>query len=76
MPAAMKPLAVVQFFTWMGLFCMWMFYSVAVARKVFGAEDPASAIYEQGIQFASKTMIIYQIVSTIFAFLYHTFPRR
>jgi maltose/moltooligosaccharide transporter len=29
MPATMKQLAVVQFFTWMGLFCMWMFFGLA-----------------------------------------------
>ncbi|MBK6845987.1 MAG: MFS transporter [Proteobacteria bacterium] len=40
MPAVMKQLALIQFFTWMGLFCMWMFYAVAVPHHVFGATDP------------------------------------
>jgi maltose/moltooligosaccharide transporter len=39
MPLTMKQLAVVQFFTWLGLFCMWLFYVPAVARHVFGAVD-------------------------------------
>jgi len=68
MPKPMKALAIVQFFTWCGLFCMWMYYSVAVAHRVFGSLDPHSTIYEAGIQFASKTWIAYQVVSTVFAF--------
>jgi MFS family permease len=32
MPATMKQLAVVQFFTWFALPCMWQFFGIAVAR--------------------------------------------
>jgi maltose/moltooligosaccharide transporter len=39
MPRTMKQLAVVQFFTWLGLFCMWMFFGLTVATHVFGATD-------------------------------------
>jgi hypothetical protein len=35
MPTTMKQLAVVQFFTWFALPCMWQFYGLAVARHVF-----------------------------------------
>lgn len=69
MPKPMKRLAWVQFFTWMGLFCMWMMYSVAVARHIFGATDPQSPLYEQGISAASSSMQIYQYVSMIFALM-------
>src|SRR6185295_4799263 len=37
MPLTMKQLAVVQVFTWLGLFCMWMFFGLMTARHVFGA---------------------------------------
>src|SRR5688572_10047870 len=37
MPARMRIIALVQFFTWPGLFLMWFYYSVAVAYNVFGA---------------------------------------
>ena len=40
MPVTMKQLAVVQVFTWLGLFCMWLFFVPATARHVFGATDP------------------------------------
>ncbi|MEP4076453.1 MFS transporter [Haloferula sp.] len=35
MPTAMKQLAGVQFFTWLGLFCMWIYFVPAVGKKVF-----------------------------------------
>ena len=33
MPKAMKQLAFVQFFTWLGLFCMWLHFSNAVPER-------------------------------------------
>jgi maltose/moltooligosaccharide transporter len=36
MPRAMRQLAIVQFFTWFALFCMWMYFVPAVAKGVFG----------------------------------------
>ncbi len=76
MPSAMKRLAVVQFFSWMGLFCMWIFYSVAVANHIFNAVDKHSALYELGIRTASSTMTTYQIVSTAFAFMMPLIARK
>jgi maltose/moltooligosaccharide transporter len=45
MPKAMRQLAVVQFFTWFALFCMWLYFVPAVATGVFhgqtlGVRDP------------------------------------
>ncbi|HAR43696.1 MAG TPA: MFS transporter, partial [Bdellovibrionales bacterium] len=67
MPPIMKRLAVIQFFTWMGLFCMWMYYSVAVPHDVFGATDPNSELYETGVRFAAHTTMIRGISTPIFA---------
>jgi maltose/moltooligosaccharide transporter len=39
LPKIMKQLAPVQFFTWVGLFCMWIFFGVTIARSVFGYKD-------------------------------------
>jgi len=36
MPKTMRQLAVVQFFAWFALFCMWIYFVPAVATKVFG----------------------------------------
>jgi maltose/moltooligosaccharide transporter len=47
MPATMRQLAVVQFFTWFGLFAMWIYGTPAVATHHFGAADPASAGFQE-----------------------------
>jgi maltose/moltooligosaccharide transporter len=36
MPRAMRKLAAVQFFTWLGLFCMWIYFAPGVAKGIFG----------------------------------------
>jgi maltose/moltooligosaccharide transporter len=63
MPVRMKQLAVVQFFTWMGLFCMWIFFSVAVARNVLGATDTNSQLYKDGIDLANNCFAVYNLVA-------------
>jgi len=68
MPRTMKQLAVVQFFTWLGLFCMWMFYVPTVARHVFGATDPESERFAQGIEWGGLTFAVYSIVTFAIAF--------
>lgn len=69
MPPTMRQLAVVQFFTWLALFCMWLFYVPAVARTVFGATDPMSVLYTRGQEWANFTFSIYSIVCFAVAFL-------
>lgn len=67
MPGRMKQLAFVQFFTWMGLFCMWIFFSVAVARNIMGAEDTGSKLYKDGIDLANNCFAVYNLVAFLFA---------
>jgi maltose/moltooligosaccharide transporter len=69
MPATMKQLAVVQFFTWLGLFCMWMFFGLAVARNVFGATDPSSELYAQGTEWGGVGFAVYSVTCFAVAFL-------
>jgi maltose/moltooligosaccharide transporter len=69
MPRTMKQLAVVQFFTWLGLFCMWMFFSLATAQQVFGAVDPKSPEFDEGTAFGGQTFMWYSIVCFAVAFL-------
>jgi maltose/moltooligosaccharide transporter len=76
MPPVMKRLAAVQFFTWMGLFCMWMFYSVAVPHNVFGASDPHSEAYEHGVRFAALTTTVRGVATPLFALLIPLLARR
>ena len=76
MPTKMKQLALVQFFTWPGLFLMWFYYSTAVARNVFHAPSEKSPIYTQGVEFAGLTLSYYSVVAFIFALILPWFAYR
>ena len=47
MPTVMKRLAVVQFFTWLALYIMWVFTTPVVARNFYHAPDNTGAIYQE-----------------------------
>jgi maltose/moltooligosaccharide transporter len=68
MPATMKQLAVVQFFTWFALPCMWQFYGLTVARHVYGAVDEKSDLFRQGTEWGGASFGVYNIVCFIVAF--------
>jgi maltose/moltooligosaccharide transporter len=68
MPRTMKQLAVVQFFTWLGLFCMWMFFGLTVATHVFGATDTQSDLYARGTEWGGLMFSVYSIVCFAVAF--------
>ena len=69
MPRTMKQLAVVQFFTWFALPCMWQFFGLAVARHVFGAPDQASPRFAEGIEWAGLCFAVYNVACFAVAFL-------
>ena len=62
MPRRMKQLALVQFFTWPGLFLMWFYYSTAVARNIFGATSETDPVYTQGVEYAGLTLSYYSVI--------------
>ena len=69
MPKKMKQLALVQFFTWPGLFLMWFYYNTAIARNIFHAIDTNDPNYIKGTNFGSLTLAFYSVVSFLFALL-------
>jgi maltose/moltooligosaccharide transporter len=69
MPKTMRQLAPVQICTWLGLFCMWLFYVPAVARHVFGALDPQSEDYTRGVEWGGFAMSFMNITCFAVAFL-------
>ncbi len=69
MPQTMRQLAPVQICTWLGLFCMWLFYVPAVARHVFGAVDPQSEAYTRGVEWGGFAMSFMNITCFAVAFL-------
>jgi maltose/moltooligosaccharide transporter len=68
MPQTMKQLAAVQIATWLGLFCMWLFFVPAIARHVFGATEPQSPLYNRGIEWGGLCFAVYSIVTFMVAF--------
>ncbi|MBA4072400.1 MAG: MFS transporter [Gemmatimonas sp.] len=69
MPDTMRELALVQVCTWLGLFCMWLYFGPAVATNVFGAPDTRSPLYQQGIEWAGVCFGAYSAVCFVVAFL-------
>ncbi|TAL43668.1 MAG: MFS transporter, partial [Chitinophagaceae bacterium] len=69
MPQRMKALAVVQFFTWPGLFLMWFFYNTAVARNIFHASSETDPVFSEGTSFGGLTLSYYNVVTFLFAFI-------
>ncbi len=70
MPKTMKQLAVVQFFTWFALPCMWQYYAITVGKVAFGAVDEKStpALFQQGTEWAGLMFATYNVVCFLVAF--------
>ncbi len=69
MPKTMIQLAVVQFFTWFALFCMWLYTTSAVTEHVYGTTDPTSALYNEGANWVGICFAVYNGFSALLAFL-------
>ena len=68
MPAAMKQLAVVQFFSWFALFAMWIYMTSAVTSHLYHSSDTTSEAYNDGADWVSLCMGIYNGVAALVAF--------
>jgi len=75
MPRTMRQLAPVQLMTWLGLFCMWLYFPVAVAHNVFGAPDQNSPLYARGIEWGGICFAVYSAVCFAFSFLLPSLAR-
>ncbi len=69
MPVVMKKIAIVQFFSWMGMFLMWFHFSDAVATHFYQARSNQDPLYRQGIEFAGLLFAFYSLVTFCFAFI-------
>ena len=67
MPQTMKRLAWVQFFSWFGLFAMWIYTTPAVAEHHFGARQPGSLLYNQGADWVGMLFAGYNLVAVFAA---------
>lgn len=79
MPPTMRQLALVQFFTWMGLFCMWIYFSPAIAHHIFGAvkdtPDYKDLVAQAG-QWTGVSFSVYNGVCFVFSFILIALTRK
>jgi maltose/moltooligosaccharide transporter len=75
MPKTMRQLAVVQFFTWFALFCMWIYFVPAVAAHHFGGA-PGDDSYQRGVEFGGLCFSVYNGVAFGFSFVLLGLVRR
>ncbi|MBC7796190.1 MAG: MFS transporter [Pyrinomonadaceae bacterium] len=69
MPVTMQRLAIVQFFTWFALPCMWQFYGLTVARHVYLASDEKSQSFIDGTNWGGLSFAVYNVVCFAVAFI-------
>ena len=76
MPATMRRLAVVQFFSWFALFAMWIYTTPAVTQVHFAASDTASAAYNDGANWVGVLFAAYNAFAALAAILIAPMTRR
>ncbi|MEJ2004999.1 MAG: MFS transporter, partial [Cyclobacteriaceae bacterium] len=68
MPDTMKQLAWVQFFSWFGLFSMFLYTTGAVTSYTYGSTDPTSTVYQEGADWVGILFGMYNFMAMFFAF--------
>ena len=71
MPKTMKQLGLVQFFSWFGLFSMWVYTSSAIGQHIFGLpeSDKSSEAFNDAGNWTGIIFGVYNGVSAIYAFI-------
>ena len=69
MPRTMGQLAVVQFFTWIAFFAMWIYTTSGIAQNSFGTTDTTSKAYQDAGDWVGVMFMVYNGVSAITAFM-------
>jgi maltose/moltooligosaccharide transporter len=68
MPKTMQQLALVQFFTWFGLYCLWIYFAPSIAKYIFNG-TPGSEAYQHGVEWGGVCFSVYNGVAFVFAFI-------
>jgi maltose/moltooligosaccharide transporter len=76
MPPAMRQLALVQLFSWFGLFAMWIYTTPAVTAVHFAAPVAGSPGYNQGADWVGVLFGVYNGVAACAALLLPILARR
>ncbi|MBF2036390.1 MAG: MFS transporter [Leptolyngbyaceae cyanobacterium T60_A2020_046] len=62
MPKTMRQLAWVQGLSWLGMYCVFLYFPPAIAHNLFGAIDETSARYADGVEWAGICIATYNAV--------------
>ncbi|MFV0392446.1 MAG: MFS transporter [Paludibacteraceae bacterium] len=69
MPRTMGQLAIVQFFTWIALFSLWIYATPAITDYHFNANDTKSELYNEGANWVGILFGAYSLFAALVAFL-------
>ena len=69
MPKTMLQLAIVQFFTWVAFFAMWIYTTSGVAQNAYGTNDPSSKPFQDAGDWVGVMFMVYNGISALAAFL-------
>lgn len=68
LPRRMWELGLVQFFTWVGMFCLWVYFAPAIAANVFHASEGTVEMEASG-SWAGFCFAMYNAVCFLFSFV-------
>jgi maltose/moltooligosaccharide transporter len=69
MPKTMLQLAIVQFFTWLAFFSMWIYTTAGVAQNAYGTTDTTSKAFQDAGDWVGVMFMVYNGISALAAFL-------
>jgi maltose/moltooligosaccharide transporter len=68
LPKRMWELGLVQFFTWIGMFCLWVYFSPAIAGNIFHAREGTVEMEASG-SWAGFCFAVYNATCFLFSFV-------
>jgi len=69
MPKTMLQLAIVQFFTWLAFFSMWIYTTAGIAQNVYHTTDTTSKAFQDAGDWVGVMFMVYNGISALAAFL-------
>jgi MFS family permease len=76
MPVFIARLFIVQFFTWFGLFAMWIYATPTITKYVFKTTDATTGDFELGTSWVGYCFAFYSLLGAVLGFYLPKFTRR
>ena len=70
------PLFIVQFFTWLGLFSLWIYTTPVVMRYVFNSNGLNNSNYSKALNWVAYCFAFYSLLAGFLGFLVHRWSKR